>query len=188
MHFTAPHIVMKFVRRKLSYVPDLDDSLYQNTITSFDFLRAGFKDRPILCVTNWSCFDYIHGIKTLLFFKGWLSSLPYEYMGCVKFEIGSVPTLEGEAKQLDGSYKRREDARCKCYDAAKERGWSVFTLSDNGACNSGPDALYTYREKGPGSCGSYSGGSNTAAAYIVIGKQFASYASIVLQFIIAKPL
>ena len=117
-----------------------------------------------------------------------MSSLPYEYLDCAKFEIGSVPTLEGIAKQLDGNYKRRENPRCKCYEAAKERGWSVFTLSDNGACNSGPDALFTYREKGTTNCGSYRGGSDTAAAYIIVGKQFASYVSIVLQCIIAKAL
>ena len=101
-------------------------------------------------------------------------SIPYEWMACVK--SGSVPTLEGIAKQLDGDYKKRTDPVRKCYEAAKERGWSLFTLSDGGACNSGPDIIYTYGAKGElEDCMSEKGGDGWADVYAIIGKQLVSY-------------
>ena len=98
---------------------------------------------------------------------------PYSLVDCVK--SGSVPTLEGKAKQLDGSYYNRTEPRRKCYEAAKERGWSLFTVSDGGACNSGPDAIYTYLANDIAECISMTGGRGVAAAYIINGKQLVSY-------------
>ena len=97
---------------------------------------------------------------------------PYELHLCVK--SGSVPTLEGKARQLDGSYKNRTDARRKCYEAVNERGWPMFTITDGGACNSGPDAIFTYGENGQASCQGFKGGPEVATVYIIPGKQFVS--------------
>ena len=102
----------------------------------------------------------------MLFFKGWFHSKPYGFIkSCVK--RGSLPTLEGNAKQLDGDSKTRTDPEGKCYEAAKERGWSLFTISWNGACNSGPDAVYTYMAQGTASC--YQGEGDKV--YAIPGKQ-----------------
>ena len=103
-----------------------------------------------------------------MFFKGWIMTLQYSFLKCVK--SGSVPTLEGNATQLDGDYKNRTEPQRKCYEAANERGWLLFTISDGGACNSGPDALYTYAEKGLARCYMGKGGPNKAPAYIMHGK------------------
>ena len=109
-----------------------------------------------------------------MFSKGWILSIPYEFVGC--YQKGSLPTLESKARQLDGNYKNRTDKVRKCYEAANERGWSLFTVSDGGACNSGPDAIYTYAAKGEVGCSGSSGGPNKEAAqvYIIPGKQFSS--------------
>ena len=109
----------------------------------------------------------------MFFFKGWLLSQPYKYMGCVK--SGSVPTLEGKAMQLDGNYKNRTDPLRKCYEAANERGWLFFTVSDGGACNTGPDPINTYLAKGRASCRKSSGGPKEAAVYIIAGKQLSAH-------------
>ena len=84
---------------------------------------------------------------------------------------------QGEARQLDGSYENRTDAERKCYEAANERGWSLFTVSDGGACNSGQDAIYTYAAKGYANCYISPGVPNkeSAAVYIIPGKQFQSW-------------
>ena len=94
--------------------------------------------------------------------------LPYYYVGC--FKKGTVPTLEVNAKQLDGTESRR-----KCYEAANERGWSLFTVSNDGACNSGPDAIYTYPSKNTVYCGKWAGASAGAEAFVIHGKQLVSY-------------
>ena len=108
----------------------------------------------------------------MLFLKGWMLYIPYILIGCVK--RGSVPTLEGNARQLDGNYENRTDAERKCYEAANKKGWSLFTVSDGGACNSGPDSIYTYAAKGFADCYITSGVRNkeSAAVYIIPGKQF----------------
>ena len=106
-------------------------------------------------------------------FKGWLLGLPYYNDGCVK--SGSVPTLENKALQLDGDYKKRKDPTHKCYEAANERGWMAFTVSKDGACNSGPDAIYTYLAKGSVACKTYQGELQGDRAFIIHGKQLVSY-------------
>ena len=98
----------------------------------------------------------------MLFSKGLVLSEPYEYIGCYK--SGSVPTLEGN----------RTDPQRKCYEAANERGWSLFTVSDGGACNSGPDGIYTYQAKGTADCG-YKGGSGTASVFLITGKFYRQF-------------
>ena len=87
-----------------------------------------------------------------------------------------MPTLEGKSTQLDGDYKKRKDPVRKCYEAAKENGWSLFTVSFGGACNSGPDAMYTYPFKGIVSC-HYTPGPKDDAVFVIHGKQLVSFVS-----------
>ena len=103
----------------------------------------------------------------MLFFKGSILPQPYYGIGC--FKGGTVPKLEVNAKQLDGTEPRR-----KCYEAANERGWSLFTVSNDGACNSGPDAIYTYPSKEVAYCGNMAGAYGVEA-FVIHGKQIVSY-------------
>ena len=103
----------------------------------------------------------------MLFFKGFILPKPYYGIGCIKG--GTVPKLEVNAKQLDGTEPRR-----KCYEAANKRGWSLFTVSNDGACNSGPDAIYTYLSKEKAYCNNRPG-DNGVKAFVIHGKQMVSY-------------
>ena len=104
----------------------------------------------------------------MLFFKDSHLSTPYTFIKpCVK--RGSMPTLEGIAKQLDGNSTHRTAYELKCYQAANERGWSLFSISWNRACNSGPDAVYTYMAQGSAYC--YQG----ERVYAIPGKQLLTY-------------
>ena len=100
-------------------------------------------------------------------FKGYIVPQPYYGIRCVK--RGTVPKLEVNAKQLDGTEPRR-----KCYEAANKRGWSLFTVSNDGACNSGPDAIYTYLSKGKAYCAGVEG-PDWIEAFVIHGKQLVSY-------------
>ena len=84
-----------------------------------------------------------------------------------------MPTLEGTAKQLVGNYKYRKEQTRKCYEAANERGWSLFTVSGDGECSSGPDAIYIYPANGFVS--GPKGSSTVVRVYVIPGKPFLTY-------------
>ncbi|XP_035667178.1 uncharacterized protein LOC118409908 isoform X2 [Branchiostoma floridae] len=66
----------------------------------------------------------------------------------------AIPTLEGTDARLDGGYHDRKNAIEKCYQVAKERGFSVFALQNGGHCRSSASAGLTYKTYGPStSCG-----------------------------------
>ena len=69
-----------------------------------------------------------------------------------------MPSLEGNSSHLDGDYKGRSYAVYKCYKAAREKGWSVFAVSDEGQCRSSANAADIYQENGMSSKCSYSFG------------------------------
>ena len=77
-------------------------------------------------------------------------SQPFLPLGCWK--NGRLPSLEGNASQLDGDYTQRTDSVYKCYKAARERGWSVFAVADGGQCRSSANAADIYKENGMGEC------------------------------------
>ena len=95
---------------------------------------------------------------------------PYRHLRC--FKNGPVPSLEGIAKQLDGSYTTRTDPIRKCFEAAQERGWRVFAVSDGGLCRSSANATNTFHEKGRGNVCSRSGTGlvGTSDIYLINGK------------------
>ena len=93
--------------------------------------------------------------------------LPYYHIGC--FKQGRVPLLEGNDKQLDKTESRR-----KCYEAANKRGWSLFTISGDGACHSSPDAIYKYASGEMALC-TGGPGTNGEDAFVIHGKQLVSY-------------
>ncbi|XP_035699356.1 uncharacterized protein LOC118431996 [Branchiostoma floridae] len=82
---------------------------------------------------------------------------PGEYisLGCWR-DTGdrAIPTLEGSDPRLDGPYQNRQDAIRKCYNVAKDRGFSYFAVQNGGWCASSPIAGETYQKYGRSStCG-----------------------------------
>ncbi|XP_066271772.1 uncharacterized protein [Branchiostoma lanceolatum] len=66
----------------------------------------------------------------------------------------AIPTLEGTDPRLDGGYMARENAIEKCYQVAKDQGFSVFALQNGGHCCSSASAGLTYKKYGSStSCG-----------------------------------
>ena len=82
----------------------------------------------------------------MFYSQGHTERQPFKPMGCWK--NGQLPSLEGNASQLDGHYTQRTDAIYKCYKATRERGWDVFAVTDGGQCRSSANAADIYNEKG----------------------------------------
>ncbi|XP_019614540.1 PREDICTED: uncharacterized protein LOC109462428 isoform X1 [Branchiostoma belcheri] len=73
----------------------------------------------------------------------------YINLGCWR-DTGNraIPTLEGSDSRLDGSYQNRQNAIEKCYQAAKERGFTYFAVQNGGWCASSAIAGETYQKFG----------------------------------------
>ena len=92
-------------------------------------------------------------------------------LGCWKKV--QLPSLERNASQLDGDYTVRTDAIYKCYKAVRERGWSVFAVTDGGKCRSSANAADIYKKNGIGKCSSIidgKGGSGGSNVYFASGE------------------
>ncbi|XP_066273397.1 uncharacterized protein [Branchiostoma lanceolatum] len=62
--------------------------------------------------------------------------------------------MEGSDARLDGPYQNRQNAIRKCYQVAKDRGFSYFAVQNGGWCASSPIAGETYQKYGrSSSCG-----------------------------------
>ncbi|XP_078580556.1 uncharacterized protein LOC144864360 isoform X11 [Branchiostoma floridae x Branchiostoma japonicum] len=76
----------------------------------------------------------------------------YLRLGCWKDSSNrAITTLEKTDERLDGSYTARADAIEKCYQVAKSRGFSVFSVQNGGECFGSATALGTYKKYGPSS-------------------------------------
>ena len=82
-----------------------------------------------------------------------------------------MPSLEGQDQRLDESnYKLRKNAIQKCALVAKERGYKVFALQDDGKCLGSSTAHKTlFRTAGsPRRCnGSGRGGIGVNHVYVI---------------------
>ncbi|XP_047127481.1 uncharacterized protein LOC105849214 isoform X1 [Hydra vulgaris] len=104
-------------------------------------------------------------------------SLPLNNLGCWKDELNSaMTTLEGSSTILDGFYRNRADAIKKCYEAAKERGFTIFDVRDGGYCSACNDGAY--RKGGLSNLCNENGKGNVMSnqAYIITEKLLYKYA------------
>ena len=62
----------------------------------------------------------------MFYSQGRTERQPFKPMGCWK--NGQLPSLEGNASQLDGHYTQRTDAIYKCYKATRERDGTCLQL------------------------------------------------------------
>ena len=70
-------------------------------------------------------------------------------VGCWKdTQNRAIATLEGQDDRLDGSYGSRSNPIQKCYEAAKERGFTYFAVQHGGWCASSATAAETYKKYG----------------------------------------
>jgi len=103
-----------------------------------------------------------------------VSAVPYVTIGCFKDQDGirAISTLEGIDSILDGSYSSRADAINKCYKAAKERGFHMFSLQNGGWCASSASAVQTFDKYGKSSTCKVDGkgGWWSGQVYIIKGK------------------
>ena len=111
---------------------------------------------------------YIHNKEVKNF------STAYETIGCYKDTADrAIPTLEGKDRILDGSYQARIDAIHKCYEAAKSRGFNVFSVQDGGWCASSATAEKTFDKHGKSSACGFDGEGGPASnqVYFIRGEK-----------------
>ncbi|XP_065648047.1 uncharacterized protein LOC105849214 isoform X2 [Hydra vulgaris] len=103
-------------------------------------------------------------------------SLPLNNLGCWKDESNiAMTTLEGSSTLLDNSYRNRVDAIKKCYEAAKERGFTIFAVRDGGFCSACNDGAY--RKYGLSNLCNENGKGNAMSnqAYVITEKLLYKY-------------
>ena len=98
---------------------------------------------------------------------------PYETVGCFRdSNIRAIPALEGLHPFLNGSYRAREDAVRKCYQAALDKGFHMFAVQDGGWCAADGTAAQDFDKYGiSDACQSDGkGGPQDNQVYVIKGK------------------
>ena len=99
--------------------------------------------------------------------------MPYETVGCFgDTAIRAITVLDRLHPLLKDSYRPRQDAIRKCYQAALEKGFDMFAIQDGGWCAADKTAAQNFDKYGVSDlCKSDGkGGPHANQVYVIKGK------------------
>ena len=100
-----------------------------------------------------------------------LDSLDYEHIGCYKDNSSRViKKIDGDCGHVGPSLKGRVEAIEKCYQCAKDKGFTIFALQNGGECRADEDGAYDKYGGPTGGCINGTGGGHRNDVYRIEGK------------------